>query len=285
MKPLSRLTAMIVLVLIVSRIAASEMGDELLVNASARNLLRTRFATYGYWPRQAVFLEAAGFRLRLPDGVAGVTQTGLYSLFALSGDCEATLTYELLDVAPPQGGYGSGVGLAFDLGEGDGRGTIQRVYRKDQGSGYVLQTVPGESKGNMREVDRFVPTVSRRGRIGLRRIKKELIFLHADAPADPLQEVDRLSFTDRTIRTVRVFADPGGSPTAVDVRVSQIEIRAEEIAAGVPQREQRGWGWSWLWAVVPVVSGVLVFWFRRTVRPRCAASQTCVPTRSLGTRR
>jgi hypothetical protein len=100
----------------------------------------------------------------------------------------------------------------------------------------------------------------------LRRIKNELIFLSADAPADPVQEIERLPFTDQTIRTVRVFADPGGSPTSLDVRVNRIEIRSEEIATGVPQHVQRGWGWAWLWIIVPVSGGTLVLLVWRAYR-------------------
>ena len=280
MKPFLRLWAAVALVFSASWSKASEMRDELLVDASKRGVLRTRFATYGYWPRQAILLDVSGLRLRLPGGVAGVPQTGLYSLFALAGDCEATLTYELLDAPPPQGGYGSGVGLAFDLGEGSGRGAIQRVIRKAEGSGYVLQTVPGSSGSGIKEVDKFIPIHSKRGRIGLRRIKNELIFLSANAPADPLQEIERLPFSDQTIRTVRVFADPGGSPTALDVRVNPIEIRAEEIASGIPQHAQRGWGWRWLWVVVPLASGALVLRILRAHRrqeplKRPARSRAC----------
>lgn len=242
------------------------MPDELLIGPSHRGVLRTRFATYGYWPRKTILLGPAGLRFRLPGRAASVAQTGLYSLFALSGDCEAALTYQLLNVPPPRRGYGSGVGLAFDLGEGDGRGAIQRLFRKTEGSGCVVQTTPGELAGEIKEMDRFVPTASRRGRIGLRRLKNELIFLSADNPASPLREIARLPFTERTVRTVRVFVDPGGSPTSVDVRVSQIAIRAEEIASGVPQPEQKGWNWGWLWAVVPLAGGALMFWVWRAYR-------------------
>lgn len=262
MNPPHPLAALAVLVLIVPRGVASEMKDELRVDASTIRMLRTRFATYGHRPGQTILVEAKGLRFRLPDG--GVPQTGVYSTFALAGDCEVTLTYDLLRLPPPRGGYGSGVGLAFDAGERIGRGSIQRVSRRAEGSGCVLQTAPGASGGEMKEVDRFVPTASRRGRIGLRRVKNQLIFLRADAPTDPLTEVERLPFTDRPIRTVRVFADPGGSPTALDVRVSQIEIRAEEIASGVPRSEQRAGGWGWLGAVMLVAGGALVYWIWRT---------------------
>jgi len=265
MKSSLPLAALAVLALLVPRSGASEMRDELRVEASQYSVLRARFGTYGYRPRQAIFWETPALRFQLP-GADGVAQTGLYSYFALSGDCEAMLTYELLDVAPPRGGYGSGVGLAFDFGSGGGRGAIQRLIRPMQGDGYVLQTVPGEFAKSMKEVDRFVPAASKQGRIGLRRVKNELIFLSADAVDGPLQEIDRLPFTERTIRAVRVFADPGGSPTALDARMSHIEIRAEEIALGVPQREQNGGGWRWLWAIVLVAGGALGLWIWRSHR-------------------
>jgi len=263
-KPSLRLAAMVVLVLLVPRSGASEMRDALHVDASNPRLLRTRFGTYGYQPRRSIFPEAASVRFWLPDA-DGVPQTGLYSYFVLAGDCEVTLTYELLNLPPPRGGYGSGVGLAFDFA-GGGRGAIQRVARKGEGDGYVLQTTPGEFGGKMKEVDQFVPTVSTHGRIGLRRVKNKLIFLRADAVEDPLTEFESLPFTDRPIRAVRLFADPGGSPTALDVTLSQIEIRAEEIASGVPRSEQNTGGWRWLWAVVFAAVGALGFWMWRTHR-------------------
>lgn len=260
-----RLAAMAAL-LLAPRITASEMRDKVHVDVTNLRLLRTRFATYGYQPRQTILLETAGLHFRLPSG--GVPQTGLYSYFALAGDCEATLTYELLNVPSPRGGYGSGVGLAFDAGERLGRGVIQRLTRPGERSGCVLQTTPGEFGGEMKKVDRFLPAASTRGRIGLRRVKDTLIFLRADAPTDPLTEFDRLPFTDRPIRAVRVFADPGGSPTALDVRVSQIEIRAEEIGAGNLRSEDRPGVRRWLWLAIPAASGAFGYWFWRTRRRR-----------------
>ncbi len=266
MKPSPRLSALAVLALVVLDAGAAERKDELHLDASNRGAWRTRFGTYGYQPRRAIFLEASGLRLRLP-GVAGIPQTGLYSFFALSGDCQAILTYELLDVPPPRGGYGSGVGLAFDIEGEAGRGAIQRVLRTAEGSGCVLQTAVDEASGARKEVDRFVPATSRRGRIGLRRLKNELIFLRADAPSDPLYEIDRLPFTARTIRTVRLFVDSGGSATTVEIRLNRLDIEAEEIALGIPQRERSAWSWRWLGAIV-VAGGAVLFWGRRIRRQR-----------------
>jgi hypothetical protein len=257
------LTAMLLLSFLPTPSGAFVRGDELHLDPAHYSELRARFGSYGHRPRQSIFQEPSGFRFRLPE--QGVPQTGLYSYFALAGDCEVTLSYELLNVPLPRGGYGSGVGLAFDLA-GDGRGVIQRLIRPGEGNGYVLQIVPGEHDRDRKEVDRFVPAETTHGRIGLRRVKNELIFLKADTSDSSLQEIDRLPFTERTIRAVRVFADPGGSPTALDVRVSAIEIHAAEIASGVPRSEETGWSWGWLWPLVVAVGGTLLFWVWRAQR-------------------
>jgi hypothetical protein len=239
------------------------MKAEVKLDGANIQAVRGRFGGYGYRPRQTILAEAGGYRFRLP-GAAGVGQTGIYSYFALNGDCEVTAAYELVGVPAPQKGYGCGVGLALDAGEAVGRGSVQRLNKGAEGSGYVVQTELAAA--DPKEVYRFVPAKSKRGRLGLRRVGKELIFLAADAPDAELEEVDRLPFTDRTVRAVRLFADDGGSATAVDVRLKDIAIRAEEISGGLPQNEQGTSAWWWLGALIPAAAVGLVFWRWRASR-------------------
>jgi hypothetical protein len=238
---------------------------ELKVEGKELRVLRTRFSTYGYHERQAVFLEADGLRLWLPSGVEGVPQTGVYSQFALSGDCEVVLDYHLQRLDEPKKGYGCGVGLAFDLTRGKGRADIQRVIRTRKESGYALNTSVEGKKAE----ERFVASAARWGRLGLRRLGAELIYLAADESKE-LKEIARLPFSEKTIRSVRVFADPGGAPSPVDVRIPRIEFQAEEITGGVPKKDVRGWSpWWWLLAGVPLAGGV-GFWLWRGQRRRSA---------------
>jgi hypothetical protein len=202
--------------------------------------------------------------------VAGASQTGVYSYFALGGDCEVTLAYELLNVEAPRKGYGSGVGLAFDAGDDVGRGAIQRVHKPAEGAGYVLERTLAGSAAKSDDDYRFVPAKAKRGRMGLRRLGKELIFLTSDTPGGPLEEVGRLPFTDRTIRVVRVFADAGGSPTVVDVRLREFAARADEITGGISEREQHATVWRWLWRAIPATGVALLIWFWRARRGSAA---------------
>ncbi len=94
-----------------------------------------------------------------------------------------------------------------------------------------------------------------------------LVFLTAEDPGGALQESHRLPFTDWTIRAVRFFADTGGSSTALDVRATEVRIRAEEITGGVPQKEEpRPVGW-WVGGALGGVGLLYGGW--RLRRRRC----------------
>jgi hypothetical protein len=232
------------------------MKDTVSVDADNPTVLRTVFGTYGYLPRQSILMAAGGVRFRLPAGVNKVPQTGIYSLFTLARDCEVTCKFELMNLPGPKTGYGCGLGLGLDLGEDDGRGTIQRMLRPKDTHVFILQTNIYGAHDKHEEVEKTAPAKGKRGWIGLRRVKKELIFLAADDWTGPPTEIERLPFGDRAIQAVRFYADSGGSPTAVDVRFLEIIIRADEITGAVPKSEQASSRW-WLWLLLGVsVSGL-----------------------------
>jgi hypothetical protein len=261
MSPARRLSGA-ALLLAASVALAGEPRKELLLDGpAAHQQFRTLFADYGDRARTAVVREKDGLRLSLPKGSAG--QTGVYSLFVLSGDCEVALSYELLSLPRPTAGYGSGVGLALDAGEGVGRGTLQRIVHPKEGSGYAFQTNLGAGPKPTEEY-RFVKTAAKRGWMGLRREKNELVFLTSDDLAAEMKEVGRLPFPEGTVRAVRFFADAGGSPTSVDARLRQVRVRAEEITGGVPEAERRATAWWWwpLGTAAALGAGLLLWRWR-----------------------
>lgn len=241
---------------------AGDMKELLQIDPANVKMLRSKFGVYGPRPARCLVFERSGVRVSLPAGMTGVSQTGIYSMFSLAGDCEVTCSYELLNLPTPQTGYGCGMGLAFDAGEDEGRGLIQRL-QKPKESGFVLQTSPARTGSQLQEEYRFVPSSSKRGRIGLRRIDRELIFLAANTPTGTLEEVGRLPFMSSTIGAVRFFADTGESPTAVSVRFRDIMIWADEIAGGVPLLEQEGWSRWWFAALLAPVAALVWHWRRR----------------------
>ena len=248
------------------------MKAELKILQPKGKSLRTLFEAYGYQTQRSIHPYLNGVRFWIPSGVPDAAQTGLYSYFALAGDCEVILTYEILKLQTPQGGYGSGVGLAFDV-EGDGgRAMIQRIDKGKEGSGYLLSSgLMGRDK-KLAEEYKLVESKDLWGRMGIRRIKKELVFVATLTPGGEPEEIGRMPFTDRTIRPLRLFADPGGSPTAIDVRISQLDVRAEEITGGATVIGPKSYSrWWWLAAPLAGVMGYGVWRWWTTDSDKTAA--------------
>jgi hypothetical protein len=229
----------------------------------------THFVRYGYLPAQSLVREVQGLRFRLPAHTKGVSQTGLYSYFALAGDFEISASYELLSGSPPRGGYGSGLGLALDFAEPDESVILLRGRFPQQGKGYTLTHRTIAPDGSMKYESQFFACASQHGKLCFRREKTEVVCLAADNPKDPLRELGRVPFSGRFVRQMRLFADTGGSPTPVDVRVRELIVRADEITGGMPLAKDGGWGW---WVLIAVslsgVTGIGLVWYRRRVAQR-----------------
>src|SRR5580698_8513601 len=85
------------------------------VDVAARpRLIDTHFSRYGPVAARNVSREAKGVRIRLPATGRLASQSGLYSYFAVAGNFEMTVDYELVSLPKSQSGYGTAVGLALD---------------------------------------------------------------------------------------------------------------------------------------------------------------------------
>ncbi len=281
MKFLGRLlVAAAVLLLPLAEETRAEMKTLLTLNKDTKPvLLRTKFNTYGTNPNRSLFLDQ-GYRLFLEAGEKAAEQTGLYSLFALAGNCEVTLTYQLFTLEPPRNGSGSGFGFCFETEDQAAEGSLMRIHTPKEGSGYLCRAILGRGKAKAKPRDEkyFEPSEAMSGKMALRRIKKELVFLVADTPDGELKEIKRLPFTDVTIRPLRLYFDPGGSPTAIDVRVTEMEVKAEELAGGASQLAKPESA-RWPWLLLPA-AGLGGFWlWRRRAGARTSPSPAS-PTRS-----
>jgi len=261
MKRCFGLTLLAVVLLLAA--SAGTLADMVVkVNSSKPDVLRKHFNPYGFKHTETVQRDKDGFHFVI-KAVKGSGQAGVYSNFTLSGDAEASCFYEVKRLPQPRTGYGCLVGLGFDIGEKQGRGSIQRAHTVKGETGYVLEVDLVGVDMKPEDKYKFVKTKAMKGRIGLRRVGKELIFLMTETQLGDLEEIGRLPFTDKTIRAVRYYGDSGGSPTAVDVWVKEIEVKAEEAVAGIPKSEKPKPNRWWIWVMLSVVvAGGLVGWWR-----------------------
>jgi hypothetical protein len=221
--------------------------------ASNSRLLDQSFGRYGTRPAASISREAYGVRFRVSPQARGAGEIGLYSYFALAGDFEVEVSYEL--IAPlRKGGREASFGVVVDTEGPDGSLALARGHSSSDGSGYVVTRAWPSHTGKRSETNHH-PTQSRRGRLCLQRQGADVLCLVADGPRDPFHEIGRVAFTDGTVRKVRFFADPAGT-AVVDGRLAAIRVRAEEITGGIPAREASRWvgwwlvGWSSLCSVL-----------------------------------
>src|SRR5205807_2493745 len=212
---------------VVLSVRAEDLKAELDCEANVK-LLDTHFAAFGHSPKQTITREAKGLRIRLPAVTKGVPQTGLYSYFSLVGDFEISMTYDLLAVPPPQKGYGVTCGLGLDAAESGETVNFMRGYQMGKFSGYVVSWGKKDETGkvNYEGNNKQFPSAAKSGRLMLRREGPDIICLASDNTWDAPRELYRLPLTDSTVRPLRVFADSGGSPTPMDVRIGQLKVKA-----------------------------------------------------------
>jgi hypothetical protein len=243
-------------------------------------LLSARFGRYGHNPMKTVATDAkGGVRFQLPAGTKGIHQTGLSSFFALAGDFEIVAGYEWTDVTPPADGYGVSCGVSVDLEvippiKQHRIVSLARAHMPDKrGEGYlVVWEVTTEGQPNWEH--KLFPTKSRKGKLALRRAEGEVVFLVADSPQEELREVMRLAFPEGKVRRTCLFADQGRSMTLLDAKLTDIRVRAEEIAPAIREREQSfAWG-RWLtYGSFAVVGTVLFILYRREKRQQAQEAQ------------
>ena len=110
--------------------------------------------------------------------------------------------------------------------------------------------------GEMTYETKFFPTSAKKGKFVLKREKAEVVVLTANNPSAEPTELYRLPFTETTIRSLRVYADSGGSPTIVDGRITNLKTSAHEITGGIPERDRDEFP-AWV-VVVSIVSALII---------------------------
>ncbi len=203
--------------------------------AKQPRLIDTHFSRYGPVAARNVSRDVRGIRIRLPATGRLASQSGMYSYFAVAGNFEVTVNYDLISLPKSQGGYGSAVGISLDAENiADGSLTLLRGSHPTEGEAYwVTRARPGEN-GTVYETS-FYPCTARSGKLGFRREHDAVVCLAADSVRLEPRELTTIPFVAGTIRPIRVFADSGGSPTALDVRLTNFHLGGQEITGGIPE--------------------------------------------------
>ncbi|HKI37078.1 MAG TPA: protein kinase [Gemmataceae bacterium] len=246
---------------------------------------------------ECVRFEPAGLRITLPAGHPGKRlSTGVATTFAVKGDFEITMSFNMLrEPAPEDTGEGTGLFLGVDLDTpAYNRATLTRGVREGrQFTTWFQLTAEGADKPHTEELRSF-PSTNVAGRLRLVRTGPNLAHYVAEGPGEDCVLLRQHRFGPEDVRAVRLGGETGGPRAALDVRVSDLRIRADSLpslpaaAPTAPAPRSRKWlvaaGTAGLLITVSLMIPLLV-WLRgrRGRRAEEALPAAAVPDRPAKT--
>lgn len=178
--------------------------------------------------------EPEGVRMTLAAEQEKANRIGLGTAFGIQGDFTITAGYQLLHADRPKGSYGVGflLYLVADTPIESGLAFF-RVKRAKQDAAYVCSLRTVNEAGKRESEDKVFPATAESGKLRVTRTGSEVIVSAADGDGSDFRELRRYEFGRGDLKRVEVTAYPGQAPHAVDLRVTELDIRAESLP-GLP---------------------------------------------------
>jgi len=215
----------------------------------------TGFKLLGPNAEECVRFEPDGLRLRLPPGQR--PNTGLATGILVKGDFEITVDFEVLQEPNPAGGSDRqtrfGLNVVLDK-PGLGQASFSRtVFGK--GIQFSIWLSLHEVAGQAQQRRRYVPTEGKAARLRLVRSGSVLSYYGSAGPTKDFALLQEYPFSAEDLKDVRLVGSTGEANASLDVRVSDLHIRAESLpnVPGLPTTSlPRSGGKGWL-----AVAGIL----------------------------
>jgi hypothetical protein len=238
---------------------------EFVQNFQGRPYEARSFFPTGINPRRALQVDARGLRIRPVKGASNLP-VGLISYMGVHGDFEITMGFEIVRLDKPAGGPGAGVSLFITAASLSRQAaTLGRFLRPDGKAIFLCHraaTAPNKERKHQAESS---PTTALSGNLRLVRRGTTLSYQFAENDRASFRELYQTEWGDDDVDSVRIAADSGGSPTAVDVCIRSFRIQAEQLGPVRPIPEPFRWpiGLMVCLAAIPLALGGLWFWVRR----------------------
>jgi hypothetical protein len=193
------------------------------------------WALAGPGAEQIVQFEAKGLHITLPQGWQGDRPaTGIRSLFGVKGDFEITMSFALLpEPRQEQAGNANSTRLNLTVtkeGPKFNVATVSRSMSPTNGQRFgSWSSLWNEAVGNQKVESNSTPTAALSGRLRLVRSGAEVYYGASEGAEGEFAYFKRSLFGLEDIRNVRIVTSTGGEKAALDVRITDLRIRADEI--------------------------------------------------------
>jgi len=185
---------------------------------------------------ECVKFERAGLRVTLPIGHHGNQGTGLATQFAVKGDFEITLGFELLqEPAPQDTGRATGLYLGVDLNTVSyNRATLTRGVRQERQFLSWFQLSTEGSDKPYRDELRVFRSTGLTGRLRLVRGGATLAHYVAEGNRADFVFLREHPFGEHDVRAIRLGGQNGGPKASLDARIIDLRVRADSLP-GMPE--------------------------------------------------
>jgi hypothetical protein len=223
--------------------------------------------------------EPQGLRITLPAQRNSRQPVGFTTRFALRGDFEITLAYEVVRVEKPTTGYGAGINIwirAHNLKQD--AATIGRMVDtggKQYFGSHRAFDLPDGKRQN--QIGKPHPTEKGSGKLRLARSGPTLKYLVAEGDSNQFQEVYESEFGADDVDMVRFAVENWGSPTIADFRIKSLNIRADAFPTSLPPipRPRKPWVvWLAVALSVAILAGLGVWLWLRSQQTGAAVAAT-----------
>jgi predicted RNA-binding Zn-ribbon protein involved in translation (DUF1610 family) len=179
--------------------------------------------------------ETGGARVLIPAGQGKIPTTGVSAAFQIKGDFEITASYEILKAEKPTDGYGVGVSMFVAINpDNDGKLAVS-LSRRLMPKGNQ-QFLAHRMKPDAKDLFRTRPAKGNTGKLRVKRVGAMLSCFVADGDADfvPIyvdgkaKKMD-FDFGADEIRYFQIGGDAGDSEAALDLRILDLTVHAEEL--------------------------------------------------------
>lgn len=226
--------------------------------------------------------ETGGARMTMPAGAGKAPTAGITANFQIKGDFEITASYEILKAEQPSEGYGVGVSMyvAIEPRTMDAVSLSRRLGVDGKASFLSHRMTPTDSTAPPTFGTR--PSKANHGILQVQRMGNMARFFVAEGGSTDFLPIyqDRKSakkeveveFGSGDIRYFQVGGDAGDSQAAVDVRLLELTVGADELPGLLPtasaSKEEPAWmrnarenkgstpaaprGSAWLFAIIGV---------------------------------
>jgi hypothetical protein len=178
--------------------------------------------------------EEKGVRVKLPAEKSNKYDTvGVAAQFGIKGDFEVTARYEIIEAPQPAEGAGVGFEL-YIMTESAAKAALMVAHRfpPEGNQLYVCGRIAANAQGR-REGSFFneVPANAKSVDLRVIRIGPMAVVSVRQDDDKAFRVVNRVALGAEDVRFLRVGANPGGAPCAVDLRLVHLRVRAASADA------------------------------------------------------